>query len=74
MLVSVSQGAKHALAQHFLGPSPICIPKGGGSLDGKLLLVSCGCPWVSYYQDQFAAELKSVLFINSKLGVKERCN
>lgn len=49
MLVSVSKGAKHALAQHFLGPSQMCLPKGGGSLDGKLLLVSCGSAWVSYY-------------------------
>lgn len=49
MLVSVSKGAKHALAQHFLGPSQICLPKRGGILDGKLLLVSCGSAWVSYY-------------------------
>lgn len=49
MLVSISKGTNHALAQHSLGPSQICLPKGGGSLDGKLLLVSCGSAWVSYY-------------------------
>lgn len=42
-------------------------------------MVSCCWSAVQYlgvilYQDQFAAELKSVLVINSKLGVKERCN
>lgn len=55
MLLSFSKGAKHALAQYFLGLSHICLPKGGW--DDKLLLVSCGSDWVSYHQDQLAAEL-----------------
>lgn len=74
MLVSISKGTNHALAQHSLGPSQLCLPKGGGSLDGKLLLVSCAVPGCHIISNQFAAELKSVLVINSKLGVKERCN
>lgn len=74
MLVSVSKVAKHALAQHFLGHLGSVFLRGVVVwMLSCCLWISCGSAWVSY-QDQFTAELKSVLFINSKLGVKKWCN